>query len=198
MTNLRLQAQRAATVEVVGNIWVRRVLAVIAFAVMTGLAAFAEVRLPGIPVPVTLQTIFVSLAGVLLGPALGASAMMTYVLAGAAGLPVFAGGAFGLPYLFGPTGGYLLAFAPAAYVTGVLADRVDPRGLIGALRLAVAIFLGTAVVFAGGAAQLAILTGDPALAIRLGVLPFIAGDVVKVFVTLLVARRLGDRVRRLV
>lgn len=198
MTNLRLTAQRAAAVEVVGNIWVRRVLAVIAFAVMTALAAFAEIRLPGIPVPITLQTLFVSLAGVLLGPTLGASAMMAYVMAGAAGLPVFAGGAFGLPYLFGPTGGYLLAFAPAAYVTGVLADRVDGRGVVAGLRLGVAIFLGTLVVFAGGAAQLALLTGDATMAIRLGVLPFIAGDVVKVLVALLVALRLRRRMRRLV
>jgi biotin transport system substrate-specific component len=198
MTNMRMQLERLATVEVIGSVWQRRVLTVIAFAVMTALAAFAELRLPGTQVPITLQTLFVSLAGVLLGPRLGASAMMTYVMAGAAGMPVFAGGGFGLAHLFGPTGGYLLAFAPAAYVTGVLADRVDARSWLGTARLAVAIFLGTLVVFLGGAAQLAAMTGDVGMAIRLGVLPFLLGDVVKVLLAVLIARRLRERVRRLV
>jgi biotin transport system substrate-specific component len=198
MANVKTQLQRLAHADIGGGVWPRRILAVIAFAVMTALAAFAEVRQPGTQVPLTLQTLFVSLSGVLLGPTLGASAMMAYVMAGAAGLPVFAGGAFGLPYLLGPTGGYLLAFAPAAYVTGVLADRVEPHGWIGTLRLGSAIFLGTLVVFAGGVAQLTALTGDPGMAVRLGVLPFLVGDVVKVLLAVLIARRLRARIRRLV
>lgn len=198
MSNLRMQWERAATAEVLGSVWLRRIVAVFAFATLTALAAFAEVRIPGTHVPITLQTLFVSLAGVLLGPRLGAAAMMTYVMAGAAGMPVFSGGAFGLAHLFGPTGGYLLAFPPAAFVTGALADRINARGWLGTLRLTMAILLGTAVVFAGGAAQLAALTGDAALAIRLGVLPFVAGDIVKVVLAVLIARRIRGRVRRLV
>lgn len=194
MSNRLLQLQRVATLEVVGSRNARRAVALTAFVVATALAAFAEVRLPGIPVPITLQTLFVSLAGLLLGPRLGAAAMAAYVTAGAAGLPVFAGGAFGLPYLFGPTGGYLLAFPLAAYVTGVLAARVPfDGGVLNTLRLLVAVFLGTLVVFAGGAAQLAALIGDPVLAVKLGVLPFLAGDVVKVGVAVLVAARIRRR-----
>jgi biotin transport system substrate-specific component len=194
MSNRLLQLRRVATLEVVGSPNARRVLAVSAFAIATALAAYAEVRLPGIPVPVTLQTLFVSLAGLLLGPQLGAAAMAAYVMAGAAGMPVFAGGALGLPYLFGPTGGYLLAFPLAAYVTGTLAARVPfDGGVISTLRLLAAVFLGTVVVFAGGAAQLAALTGDPARAVQLGVLPFLAGDVVKVCVAVLVAGRIRRR-----
>lgn len=197
MTNLRLQLRRVATAEAIGDVRLRRLLAVIAFAVMTALAAFAAVRIPGVPVPITLQTLFVSLAGLLLGPRLGAVAMLTYVMAGAAGLPVYAGGALGVAYLFGPTGGYLLAFPLAAYVTGVLVDRTNTRGWLGALRMTVAVFAGTLVVFAGGFAQLAALTGDPAMALRVGVLPFLFGDVVKVVLAVVIARRLGSRVRRL-
>jgi biotin transport system substrate-specific component len=197
MTNLRLQLRRVATAEAIGDVRLRRLLAVIAFAVMTAFAAFAAVRIPGVPVPITLQTLFVSLAGLLLGPRLGAVAMMTYVMAGAAGLPVYAGGALGVAYLFGPTGGYLLAFPLAAYVTGVLVDRTNTRGWLGALRMTVAVFAGTLVVFAGGFAQLAALTGDPAMALRVGVLPFLFGDIVKVVLAVVIARRLGSRVRRL-
>jgi biotin transport system substrate-specific component len=194
MSNRPLPLRRAAALEAAGSVRARRVLAVMAFATATAMAAYAEVRLPGIPVPITLQTLFVSLAGLLLGAQLGAAAMAAYVLAGAAGLPVFAGGALGLPYLFGPTGGYLLAFPLAAYVTGLLAARVPfDGGVLNMLKLLVAVFLGTLVVFAGGAAQLAALTGDPALAVRLGVLPFLVGDVVKVCLAVLVAARIRRR-----
>jgi biotin transport system substrate-specific component len=199
MSNRMLQMRRAATLEVVEHVNTRRALAVVAFAVMTGLSAYAEVRLPGIPVPVTLQTLFVSLAGLMLGAQLGAVAMAMYVTAGAAGLPVFAGGALGLPYLFGPTGGYLLAFPLAAYVTGALAARVPADGnALNVVRLWVAVLLGTLVVFAGGAAQLAALIGDPVRAVQLGVLPFLVGDVVKVSAAVLIAGRLRSRsLRRL-
>jgi biotin transport system substrate-specific component len=196
MANSRL-LQRLATAEAIGNVRLRRFVAVIAFAVLTALAAFMAVRIPGMPVPITLQTLFVSLAGLLLGPRLGAMAKATYVTAGAAGLPVFAGGALGFAYLFGPTGGYLLAFPLAAYVTGTLVDRTDTRGWLGALRMTVAVFIGTLVVFAGGFAQLAALTGDPAMALRVGVLPFLFGDVVKVVLAVVIARRLGSPIRRL-
>jgi biotin transport system substrate-specific component len=194
MSNRMLQMRRAATIEVVENVNVRRLLAVLAFALVTALSAYAEVRLPGIPVPVTLQTLFVSLAGLLLGAQLGAVAMTVYVMGGAAGLPVFAGGALGLPYLFGPTGGYLLAFPIAAYVTGMLAARVPATGgVLNTARLAVAVFLGTLVVFAGGASQLALLTGDPVRAVQIGVLPFLLGDVVKVGLAVAIAGRLRRR-----
>jgi biotin transporter BioY len=72
-------------------------------------------------VPVSLQTLVVLLSGMLLGPRLGAAAQTAYLMAGAAGLPVFAAG-LGVAYLFGPTGGYLLAF-PAAALTWRIAAR---------------------------------------------------------------------------
>jgi biotin transport system substrate-specific component len=142
-------------------------------------------------VPITFQTLIVSLSGVLLGAHLGAASQALYLLAGAMGAPVFSGGAAGFVHLMGPTGGYLLAFPLAAAVTGWLAARVpEDRTFLDAVKLAEAIFLGTLVIFAGGAAQLALLTGDLDRAIRLGVLPFLVGDVIKVAVALLIARRI--------
>lgn len=193
MTQILLTARRAAALEVVPNRNARRVFAVAVFVMLTALGAYAAVPMPGSAVPVTLQTLFVSLAGVLLGARLGAVAMTTYVLIGLMGAPVFSLGFGGPAVLLGPTGGYLLAFPLAAAVTGLLAPRRDATSPLATLRLGIAILLGTFVVFAGGFAQLALLLGDPLRAFAVGVVPFLIGDVVKTLLALLIARRLRNR-----
>jgi biotin transport system substrate-specific component len=166
----------------------RRVLAIVLFAVLTAVGAALAIRLPGTPVPITMQTLFVSLSGALLGPFAGAASQSLYLLAGALGAPVFSGGSAGVGVLMGPTGGYLLAFPIAAAITGKLAGRPEARATwLGATRLGVAIFLGTVAIFVGGAAQLTLLTGDLNLAITSGVLPFVIGDIVKVVAALGIA-----------
>jgi biotin transport system substrate-specific component len=187
-----LAGGRQAVAEGATGRWPRRIAALVAFAVLTGISAVVEVPIPGTPVPITLQTMVVSLAGALLGPWLGAASQAAYLAVGAMGAPVFAGGGFGLAHLLGPTGGYLLAFPLAAAVTGWLAGP-PVKGLLPALRLALAITIGTLVILGGGAAQLSLLTGDPAAALRLGVLPFLAGDALKILGALLVALRYRAR-----
>lgn len=88
------------------------------FAAATALGA--RVEIPHQPVPFTLQTMVVLLAGAFLGPRNGAISQLLYLGAGAIGLPVFAGGAPGFLHLVGPTGGYLMAFPAAAAVAGYL------------------------------------------------------------------------------
>ncbi len=176
----------------------RRTAGVIGFALLTVAGAYVSVRIPGSQVPVTMQTLIVSLAGALLGARLGAASQATYLLAGALGAPVFSGGAAGFGWLMGPTGGYLLAFPLAAAVTGLLTSGwIERRGGRALLRLGAGILLGTFVIFAGGWAQLTLLTGNGTTAFATGVLPFLAGDVLKVVAATLVARRLGSRARTL-
>lgn len=88
------------------------------FALLTAIGA--QIEIPHYPVPYTLQTFFVLLAGGLLGRRNGFLSMLSYLLIGAAGLPVFSGFTSGLPRLLGPTGGYLLGFPVAAYLIGTL------------------------------------------------------------------------------
>ena len=128
MTNLVLQLRKLSGIEVVASRAHRRVMVVVAFALLTALSAYVAVPIPGTQVPVTLQTLVVVLSGALLGPGLGAAAQATYLTAGMLGAPVFSGGAAGLGWLFGPTGGYLLAFPAAAAVVGVLAGRGGTGG----------------------------------------------------------------------
>ncbi len=185
-----LRLRTAATLEVVPDRNVRRVLAVAAFAAATAFGA--HVALPLTPVPVTLQTFFVVLAGAMLGPRLGAASQIAYLGMGIAGLPVFVGG-FGLAYLAGPTGGYLLAFPATAFVSGLVARRVTGRGAAAGGLLFVGLFLASLITLGGGAAWLAVLTGDAGHALMIGFVPFLVGDVLKVGLATLVAWRGRDR-----
>jgi biotin transport system substrate-specific component len=160
-------------------------IGVAGFAVALAIAAQATIPIPGTPVPFSLQPLVVILAGFWLGPVPGAASMALYLLAGAAGLPVFSPiGAPGVARLLGPTGGYLLAYPAAAWVAGWLL----PRARTFMMRALVAI-AATLVIFAGGLAQLWIITGSLEQAATLGALPFITMDVVKAHIAALLAPR---------
>ena len=94
---------------------------IVSFAVFT--AVSAQLEIPHQPVPFTIQTLMVLLAGGLLPGKKGALSMMLYLGLGISGLPVFAGGSFGIMTLLGPTGGYLLAFPLAAACVSSLIER---------------------------------------------------------------------------
>jgi biotin transport system substrate-specific component len=192
MSQVMVQIRRAAAAEVLTSVPARRALAVVTFTLLTAFSAHVSVPVPGTMVPISLQTLMVLLSGLLLGPALGASAQALYLAAGAAGAPVFAAG-LGLPYLFGPTGGYLLAFPAAAAVAGIVAGMARGGSAQRGAVLVVAALLATATVYAGGWSQLSLLTGDPGTALRLGVLPFLLGDAAKIAVAVVLASRLRRR-----
>lgn len=160
------------------------VTGVLGFAIAISLASQVSIPLPGTPVPLTLQPMFVVLAGLMLGPRLGALAVGLWVMAGAMGLPVFTpGGAPGLARLVGATGGYIVAAPAAAFAVGMLATR--GAGFRGRL---VAALVGMLVIYIGGMAQLAILTGSLSFAAVAGALPFAAADAVKAVIAATVAR----------
>jgi biotin transport system substrate-specific component len=193
MNDTIVRIRQVATTELIPDRTTRRVVAVAAFVVAIALAAQIRVPVPFTPVPLTLQTGLVLLAGALLGPRLGAAAMLTYLTMGVGGLPVFAGGQLGLAYLLGPTGGYLLAFPAAALVAGYLARPGASRGILGAARLWAGLAVASMVILLSGAAWLAALTGDLTGALALGVLPFLFGEVIKVTLAALIAWRGRDR-----
>lgn len=154
----------------------KSVALVVAFSLLTALAAQVSVPLPFTPVPVTGQAFAVLLTGALLGSRLGALAMFAYLVEGAVGLPFFSGGRGGALHLLGPTAGYLLAFPAAAFVTGYLAERGWDRRFLTA---AAAMLVGSLVILAGGFAGL-LRFFAPAQAFAQGVAPFLPGDVVKI------------------
>lgn len=181
MTTLALAARSSRT----------RALSIVVAAGALALSAQFALPIPGTPVPFTLAPFVVVVAGLLLGPADAAAAMVLYLAAGAVGLPVFAPmGAPGLARLLGPTGGYLLAYPVAAAVAGWLG-----AGRPAFTTRALAAVAGMAVIYVGGLAQLVILSGSLATAALVGALPFAAADVVKALVAAAVS---GPRRRRTV
>jgi len=171
----------------------RRVVAAGLGAFVVALSAQVVVPVSFSPVPMTLQPLAVLAVGGLLGATGGVSALLLYIALGALGLPVFAGGGSGFLRLVGPTGGYLLAFPIAAGVTGALVGR-GPRSI---LRVLLACALGMVIIHVGGVAQLALLGGDPALAVRIGFVPFLTGDLLKVGLAAALILAAGPRVRSL-
>jgi biotin transport system substrate-specific component len=142
-------------------------------ALLTAVAARLEI--PHYPVPFTLQTMVVLLAGAFLGARNGALSQMLYVAMGAAGLPVFAGGALGFWHLFGPTGGYLLSFPMAAALIGYLLR--DRRSFAW---VALSMATGLLVIFAVGTIHLyAVALHNFGAAFSAGFLIFSWWDVLK-------------------
>ena len=111
------------------------------------ITAGAYIRIPVPVCPFTLQFLFTTLAGVLLGSKRGAMAVFVYVLLGLAGLPVFTGGG-GIGYIFQPTFGYLIGFISGAYITG----KIVHEGNLTMLRLLSGCFAGLFTVYAFGMA----------------------------------------------
>lgn len=141
----------------------------------TGLLTLSSyIQVPMLPVPMTLQTLAVTLIGALYGWRLGTAAIVAWLMEAALGLPVLAGGAAGLPYFLGPTGGYLLAFPLAGALTGWLVERGWNR----LLPVFVAMLLANVLCLAVGGAWLSVLIG-PEKAFLAGVAPFALGAVVK-------------------
>lgn len=163
---------------------------VVSFALLTWAAARVSVPLPGSPLPGTLQTLAVLLAGGMLGSRAGAASQVLYLGMGLAGLPVFALPGSGPAYLLGPTGGYLAGFAAAAWVTGRVLEASGRRGFAVALA---ACLLGSAVLHGCGVAWLTLsLPGSPAAPL-LALLPF---DLAKIVLAAgLIAARGAQRVK---
>lgn len=139
------------------------------------MAVCARIAIPMVPVPMTLQTWAVLLAGAALGPVRGIAAVALYLVAAMAGLPVLADGASGIEPFTGPTAGYLAAFLSAAGLAGWL----SVRGLLARSLQAVGWMISLhLLILAVGGTWLALNIGTgPAL--EHGVLPFLPGAVLK-------------------
>lgn len=156
------------------------------------LAISSRISVPMVPVPMTMQTLAVTLIGALYGWRLGTLTVIAWLSEAALGLPVLANGG-GLAYFMGPTAGYLFAFPFAAALTGWLAQRGwhGERPLLAFL----AMLAGNALCLALGAFWLAALVGVEK-AVLAGVVPFLLGGLVKsglgAAILMAVSRRYGN------
>ena len=155
------------------------VLLVLAGAGLVALAAQVSIPLPFTPVPITGQTFAVVLVGASLGAIRGCASLSLYLAAGLAGAPVYADGKHGWEVVSGATGGYLVGFIVAACLTGLLAERRWDRRFSSAVA---AMLTGNVVIYLIGLPWLAVVL-DTSLerTLELGLYPFVAGDVLKLY-----------------
>lgn len=168
----------------------RRMVYAAMFGALTAIGSFIVIPLQ--PLPITLQTFFTGLAGVLLGGYTGALSQIIYVLLGIIGLPVFAGGKAGFGTLLGPSGGYLIGFIVGAYIIGKI---VEARRKAGLAWIVLALIVGNLVIYALGTLQLALVTHFSLLkSLLVGVVPFLIGDLLKLMAAAWLALKLRKNI----
>jgi biotin transport system substrate-specific component len=158
-----------------------RIFPAIAATAFIAVCAHISVPLPFTPVPITLQNFAVILVGMILGPAVGFSAVLLYLAEGAMGLPVFTPhSAGGVAHLIGPNGGYLFSYPLAAAVAGWTV-RTMQRFTTRFRAALVASITASLPIFAIGSIWLGTLMHlGVAATWTLAVAPFLLGEVVKI------------------
>ncbi len=175
----------------------RDLILVALFAALTAVGAF--IRIPIGPAPITLQLFFTVLAGVLLGPYLGALSQLIYVALGLAGLPVFTGGG-GFAYILTPNFGYLIGFILCPLVIGRIIRAAKKPSY---LRSFLACMLGILAVYIVGVPYMYLILRYVthteitfANACVVGFLVFLPGDTAKSLIAAYLGKRLAPALKR--
>ena len=149
------------------------------------LASTSWITIPlGSIAPITLQTIFVMLAGLVLGSRLGTISIVAYIILGAIGLPVFAGFKGGIGILFGPTGGFIFSFIIAVYFIGKMKIIIFINNSI--WYICVILIVANLLIYMIGGTYIKLYLNIN-LASTLAILyPYIIGDLIKIMVSLYV------------
>jgi biotin transport system substrate-specific component len=179
--------------EIVSSQALSRVIGVAVFVILTALGAFVRIPLPFTPVPLTLQTFFVLLSGLILGAGPGFLSQFSYLFLGLAGLPVFSGAGSGFLYLLGPTGGYLFGFLLASIFAGKIR-----QGSSSFLETFLLLCAADLLLLACGAIWLKFAFNySLPQSLALGLLPFLPGDLVKAFAASLIYLKIENRVKKI-
>lgn len=152
----------------------------------------APMSIPIGPVPITLTNLVIYISLYLLGWKWGSVSFLVYLCIGLVGAPVFSGFSGGLGKLAGPTGGYIIGFLPMAVIAGLVIDHTHSR----ILQL-LGMVLGTAVCYALGTAWFCFSTNTGVMAaLWMCVIPFIAGDLVKMALAMTMGPMIRGRLEK--
>lgn len=167
------------------NTKTRDLIRIALFTALTAVLSQISIPLPFTPVPVNMATFAFFLAGSVLGAKNGAISQMVYLLIGVIGLPVFAGFNSGIGIVIGPSGGYIVGYIVGAYVIGLILQVKKQRYIF-------AFSLGLLVCYSIGTAWFMFSTKIGFVSsLTMCVIPFIPGDIIKILVAALVAKRLN-------
>jgi biotin transporter BioY len=169
--------------------WIKKVLLVITGVII--LALSSQLSIPLKPIPLTFQSSAVILLGLIYGPSLASTTVISYLAAGSLGAPVFAGFSGGVSVLMGPASGYLVGFLPAAVISGYLAECGFAKYFITSY---LAALLGVIVIFALGVMILSSFIGWHN-AVSFGIKPFIYTEALKLVIVSLLAPQFWKKIK---
>ena len=158
------------------------------FAALIAACAFISIPVPGTPIPIVLQNMMVVLSGMLIGPILGTASTLLFIIAGILGLPVFSGGTGGFAKIMGPTGGFIIGYAIAALVAGLILGRPRLDGKKHIARIIIAAVCGFVVMYIPGVLHfMNSLDKTFSETMALCVIPYIPGDLIKMVLCILIS-----------
>ncbi|WP_138160141.1 biotin transporter BioY [Peptoniphilus catoniae] len=162
------------------------------FSALIAVGSFVPV--PMYPVPVTLQTFFVFMAGLLLTPAEAFLSVAVYTIIGLVGIPVFAGFTGGVQSVFSPSFGFILGFSLGAYSIALLVRKFKEESIY---KNFLAIFIGNAFIYLIGLTYMYFILKSLGKApdslygvLSIGMIPFIPGDLLKMIVASIAAPKI--------
>ena len=151
----------------------KNILLVLSGVIFLSVMSQVVIPLPFTPVPISLGTFGVTLMALLYGRKLGTATILSYVIAGSLGAPIFAG--FKAGSIFSPTGGYILGYIVSTIILGYLSDKGVTKSY---LKTILSLMLSSTIILTLGAFVLSLfMPGKNAFMI--GVLPFLPGDALK-------------------
>lgn len=151
----------------------KNILLVLGGVAFLSLMSQVIIPLPFTPVPISLGTFGVALMALLYGRKLGTATILSYVVAGSLGAPIFAG--FKAGSLFSPTGGYILGYIVATIILGYLSDKGVTKSYV---KTFLSLLLSSAIILTLGSIVLSLFVPGKN-AFMVGVLPFLPGDAIK-------------------
>ena len=151
----------------------KNILLVLGGVAFLSLMSQVIIPLPFTPVPISLGTFGVTLMALLYGRKLGTATILSYVVAGSLGAPIFAG--FKAGSLFSPTGGYILGYIVSTVILGYLSDKGVTKSYV---KTFLSLLLSSAIILTLGSIVLSLFVPGKN-AFMVGVLPFLPGDAIK-------------------
>ena len=149
----------------------------------------AKIKIPFYPVPMTMQTFVVILLGITFGYKAGAAAVCLYLIEGISGLPVFSNSpekGVGLSYFMGPTMGYLIGFVFAAVIAGYL--KYNKNYILNFFK----ILFSISIIYLFGLLWLGSLIGWDKPIFKLGLLPFVYAETLKILMLTLIVNKVKN------
>ncbi|CAK7077247.1 biotin transporter BioY [Tissierella sp.] len=169
----------------------RQMTLVAMFTGLTTVGAFISIPLG--EVPITLQTLFVILSGLILGPKLGALSQIVYIFLGLVGVPIFAEFTGGVQAIMKPSFGFIIGFIFAAYIVGKIAHSGEK---VSSKNIWIASLVGIIVIYLFGLPYMYYILNIVMAKglsfntiMKIGCLIFLPGDFLKLIVASVVAAK---------